>query len=658
MEGRRSRERRVVGSGAWLNWHEVNWVQLASLCRCSLSSARPPLVPRRPAPPTPESMGSRNTPLRDRLFSNPPDPIKSSILRESGMGWNPAPPPDNTSSLSSTSSADTLTSPLRIAKRDTPTSRPRGPIIPRRTSNSYRHMSTNNLVSKSPFKSQIPPPATPSTRPAPIAISFPTGSGRRVSGEKRQRPKSLHEEGEQDNDRPFALKRERKQSKAFEVLLEKEPVSKSPFKHMKSASETTTTSSLPVPIPIPKRRPASESHLESPAQQASSVSPRPSPGLSAPIQSGESGSPRPSPGRSVLVSRRMHGPRLSGSGKRERRKTVTFDERCDVVEFDRDEESDEDVFASDSDEDQEPQQQDEDGSDNSMQYDDEDTHKQIQIPMLPLDDSNADNIDQDDDSYDSQPLDGDDKKNDPLTPFDVDASLTGIVNDLFFGKDAGSLADNSLASVTSTPPRQSSLPPELETEGGVPLGRSHHVERFLQHHSPHLQGPRISPSRSPQSTSPGRYPFNLNLPTHASPNGPPATPPRRSPGMSHSTPPLGRTSLAERLKDARDQENAEVANVLSSPSTDKSSAFHETAANRFSPGYDLSKGSFSSLPRHAPSHHCSQVALHSRKPWQRPETIGSFHPNHWMRPPLLIWKITIQEIGQTLPVPQALTSPI
>ncbi|KAJ7646642.1 hypothetical protein FB45DRAFT_998093 [Roridomyces roridus] len=43
-----------------------------------------------------------------------------------------------------------------------------------------------------------------------------------------------------------------------------------------------------------------------------------------------------SPARSSLVSRRMHGPRLSG--RRERRKTVMFDERCDVVEFDGDEE--------------------------------------------------------------------------------------------------------------------------------------------------------------------------------------------------------------------------------------------------------------------------------------------------------------------------------
>jgi hypothetical protein len=49
--------------------------------------------------------------------------------------------------------------------------------------------------------------------------------------------------------------------------------------------------------------------------------------------------PSPSPGRSSLVSKRLHGPRPSGGGRRERRKTVGFDERCDVVEFDCEEEA-------------------------------------------------------------------------------------------------------------------------------------------------------------------------------------------------------------------------------------------------------------------------------------------------------------------------------
>ena len=165
-------------------------------------------------------MASRKSPLRDRLLSNSPDPIKSSILRESGMGWNTS---ASANPVSSSGNASSITSPLRIAKRDSP-SRPKVPAVARRTSSSYRHVHTNNLVSKSPFKSQIPTPSTPSSR---TSVVFPT---RRVSGEKRPRPSSMHELGETENERPFALKRDRKQSKTFQGLLDKEPVTKSPFK--------------------------------------------------------------------------------------------------------------------------------------------------------------------------------------------------------------------------------------------------------------------------------------------------------------------------------------------------------------------------------------------------------------------------------------------
>src|SRR6267378_7467706 len=53
---------------------------------------------------------------------------------------------------------------------------------------------------------------------------------RKVSGEKRPRPVSLHDQGETENDRPFAYKRERKQSKGYQGLISKEPVSRSPFR--------------------------------------------------------------------------------------------------------------------------------------------------------------------------------------------------------------------------------------------------------------------------------------------------------------------------------------------------------------------------------------------------------------------------------------------
>lgn len=516
-------------------------------------------------------MANRKSPLRERLLSNSPDPIKSSILRESGMGWNPNPQPQNTGSVSSTSSADSLISPLRIEKRDTPV-RPRGPPIPRRTSSSYKHMHSNNLVSKSPFKSQIPAPASSAARPEqPIAISFPLTPSRRVSGEKRQRPSSMHELAETENSRPFALKRERKQSKAFEVLLEKEAVTKSPFRVAPPEPSDDPKPSA-IPIPIPKRRPVSVPppdvllRPETPSSQPST-------------------SPRPSPGRSALVSRRMHGPRLSGSGRRERRKTVTFDERCDVVEFDRDYDSDGDVFAS---------SEEEDGSDeNSMEYE----PQQIEIPTL-LDEETEmaameQDIDQDDDASYEDVCEGmDDKKGGSM--LDPDASITGLVDNLFFNRQDQSLVDSSFASATNTPPRHSSLPPDLETEGGVPLGRSHHVERFLQHHSPHLGPQRISPKSSPGGTSPGRYPFSLNLPTQASPNGPPATPPRRSPGMTHSTPPLGRSTHAERVKEVRDQENDEIAQEVGhlppSPSPMKRQVAQERTGDALIPRFELGQG--------------------------------------------------------------------
>src|SRR5712675_2108628 len=45
-----------------------------------------------------------------------------------------------------------------------------------------------------------------------------------------------------------------------------------------------------------------------------------------------------SPGRPSLVSKRFHGPRVIGHDvpRRQRRKTVTFDETCDVITFERD----------------------------------------------------------------------------------------------------------------------------------------------------------------------------------------------------------------------------------------------------------------------------------------------------------------------------------
>ncbi|KAH6914354.1 hypothetical protein BKA70DRAFT_1558314 [Coprinopsis sp. MPI-PUGE-AT-0042] len=516
-------------------------------------------------------MATNKPSLRERLLSNSPDPMKDSILRESGMGWNTATPAEAAGSISSTtssssSSSTSIVSPLRIAKRDSPGQNPRRPPVARRSSSSYKHMHTNNLVSKSPFKSQIPTPSA-----APIAITFPntttTAPMRRVSSEKRPRPDSLHEGSEIESERPFAYKRDRKQSKTFEGLLQKEAVTKSPFRRSATVDEGRSTP------PVTRPRPHSSYIPES--------TPEPE-HMAVPQQLPERG---PSPGRSVLVSRRMHGPRLSGSGRRERRKTVTFDERCDVVEFDRDEESDEDVFVSDEDEDVFYE-----GDGEDLQHSGHPTEDD--------DDSRMDIDDDDDASFEGVSLNDDEKKVDTLLTLDTDASITGIVDKMFF-----SPKDDAR---TSTPPRHSSLPPDAETEDGVPLGRSHHVDRFLQHQQEysHLQQPpRFSPRASPQSGAPrgsGSYPFGLGLPSHASPHGAPATPPRRSPGMTHSTPPLGRSTHSERSKQAREDEkdeeaSREVSHLPPSPSPMKPTR-RESVENGLVPRFDLARDINPALP--------------------------------------------------------------
>ena len=362
----------------------------------------------------------------------------------------------------------------------------------------------------------------------------------------------MHEQAENENERPFALKRERTQSKTFQGLLEKEPVTKSPFK-LQQHVPATETESLPP--------------LSSIYNSSSRRSLTPPPKLRA-----SSGDPSPSPTRSALVSRRLHGPRLSGGSRRQRRKTVTFHPRCDVLEFDREEEIDEDVFQNHSEEDEH------DGFYQSMHEDDDlfqgssPTHDHDEVMV-------------DDASYESIQL-SDQGINPPIPSLlsdpdssitgivdkmffssnvsDPDASITGIVDEIFFSSNAANLlSDTSVLSNTSTPPRHLDIPTDLETEDGVPFGRSHHVERFLQHHegelleqSPHVPQPRFSPHISPlhrNSQSPSNYPFNFNLPTSASPHGPPATPPRRSPRM-RCTPPLGRSTHLERIKKAREEE--------------------------------------------------------------------------------------------------------
>ncbi|KAJ7502909.1 hypothetical protein B0H11DRAFT_1986905 [Mycena galericulata] len=439
------------------------------------------------------------SPLRDRLLSNSPDPMKNQILRDSGLGWSDQPSPNN----------NTNVSPLRIAKRDSPV---RQAQVARRTSNSFKHVRNNNLVSKSPFKSQIPTVQTPRAFPSPT---------RRVSGEKRQRPQSIHDQAEAENDRPFAYKRERRQSKGFQGLIQKEPVTKSPFRQLEDPPVPPTTSRIPVPAAA-------------------------------------------SPARSSLVSKRMHGPRLSG--RRERRKTVTFDERCDVVEFDRDEE-DGPLSASDDDDEEEhdddlffapPQQHPEDSSYESIELSDTDPNASL-LPDTPM------------------PLGLD---------LDPDASITGLV-DAMFAPAAG----------TSTPPLGSAhtrnFTPELDratdldTEDGVPFGRSHHSTRAAAFHAqPHAHPPPVpAPNLGGVGGRPLPRPDNANVRDLA-------TPPRGGTPNPHS-PPLGRTTHLERRRAAADEdagEEEDLARLPGSPSPAPALHHHHAHAEMGVPSFELPRG--------------------------------------------------------------------
>ncbi|KAI8974021.1 hypothetical protein BD414DRAFT_498895 [Trametes punicea] len=224
---------------------------------------------------------SSSLPLRDRLQSISPDPIPprpTTPLRINKQRDSPQPdqPP--------LSPRQTL-SPRRQA----------APLLARRSSSSYKHVRENQLVTKSPFRSLLPQP-----------------SPRRVSGEKRPRPVSMTAQAE--NEHPLGFKR--RQSKGFQGLLQKEPVTKSPFRR---GSDGTILHDQPPPVP-PKSKPPMSSQPTA-----------------------------PSPTKSSLVTRRLHGPRDAG-GRRQRRKTVTFDPRMDVMEFDVSEhELEEDAFYSEDD---------------------------------------------------------------------------------------------------------------------------------------------------------------------------------------------------------------------------------------------------------------------------------------------------------------------
>ncbi|KAF7321547.1 PH domain-containing protein [Mycena kentingensis (nom. inval.)] len=431
------------------------------------------------------------SPLRDRLLSNSPDPIRS----RSKLGWtdNGSPKGNNIS-------------PLRIAKRDSPVRPPSA--VARRNSSSFKHVKNNNLVSKSPFKSQIPTSSTPISRP----FLSPT---RRVSGEKRPRPQSMHDQAEAENDRPFAYKRERRQSRTYQGLMHSEPVTKSPFRQDSNDRLATTAPSVPPVPPTPSRIPV-------PATASSPV-------------------------RSSLVSKRMHGPRGSNTSRerREERK-VTFNEACDVVEFDAD--SDEDM-ASDEEEHLSGE------ADPDTTPEDPFFIAETRAGTPPRHESSYESVDLSDASMlPDTPM--------PAEFADPDVSVTGIVDALFAPADGTStpppphIGSSHTRTFEFTPDH----PTDLDTEEGVPFGRTHHAERaaaFHAHHAhpPPIPQPRLSASRPlprPDGAATGTPPRPLDI---------------------YASPPLGRSTHAERRQIAAEeeehcdeQEAKDVAHLPGSPS--------------------------------------------------------------------------------------------
>jgi hypothetical protein len=340
--------------------------------------------------------------------------------------------------------------PLRIAKRDTP-QRQHASQLSRRSSNTFAKLNHSSLVSQSPFRSKPSPAHSPAASPSPSRPSsvLHAPSPRRVSGEKRPRPDSMQSHVE--NELPLGFKR--RQSKGFQGLIEKEPVTKSPFLH------PTAPVDDPFPPPPPPPKVLHTSHLPTPTSSAS-------------------------PSRPSLVSKRLHGPRLIGHDvpKRHRRKTVTFDETCDVVTFERDDSlEDEELFS---------------------------------------DDNEGDYVETVDYS-------------EPVGSVEANDSLTGLVDSMI--QDAGGNPN------PQTPSKDRSLPPEIDSENGVPYGRTHHVDRAAHSRHPHpippLDAPEILTSVARQSPSL----------TSTPPQGP----------SVGSAMPLGRSTHSERARAGRMPDDVE-----------------------------------------------------------------------------------------------------
>jgi hypothetical protein len=408
------------------------------------------------------------------------DKVKSAILASSSSGWGP----------------------LRIQKRDgsSSPSREGSPVAPlkivthsnqipmRRTSASYKHIRTHSLVSESPFKKPGGEPIGPKYQPkaaryAALSVlsstarqsKIPTPATRRPSGEKRRRSQSVGENESPGSQATPVVRR--RQSKGLDGLEQAKYVAKSPFRASASQESVTSNDRRPLsPLDAP------EDHNDDHADQRPSTPPSPaiplSTSTSLPVTpprparvsalSSPASTPASSPSpRSNLVSKRLRGPRSPSHSPtpnpslRYRRKTVTFDERCDVLEFDTDEfEHDGNVFES------------EDEESDRFNGDDHDEFHEVDLTNTDSSMGNDTN-----DSIDYRPINY-------RSPVDFSSPVLpspALSDSEAFDGLVSSILDRDLQPQNNHDhyPR---LPSGMETEDGVPYGRSHHRDRVAAAH--------------------------------------------------------------------------------------------------------------------------------------------------------------------------------
>jgi len=313
-----------------------------------------------------------------------------------------------------------------------------------------------------------------------------------------------------ENEHPMGFKR--RQSKGLQGLYQKEPVTNSPFRRI-TDRETTPEPPLPPPPRIDRQSTAS-------------------------------------PTRPSLVTKRFHGPRMVGfnlsATKRARRKTVTFDERCDVVEFDREEHELED--------------EEEEGYHTPRDGEEDD----------PSGRTDAD-LENEPDHYNDH-----DSMEQEFGGSNGEDSITGLMDSL--------IHDNQLGDVPRTPPHDSNFPDDLETEDGVPLGRTHHADRQAAYHEQLAREEHdldiLPPERSYIWSS-----------ASSSPVTPPVTRPPPSTSVStDSDLPVGRTTHPERSATShrRDEVDKDVQMLPPSPSPSKVSTKAESRYQEgLIPSFDL-----------------------------------------------------------------------